>query len=106
MVNPLDEYALDQGRNIVDVMAETGAYERAPYAERLVHPHRLDNNEYEHLIATLNTEQRNFVYHIKYQVQLENNSFHYFLTGDAGKKMLQLKIQISVLRQNLRNWEE
>ncbi|KAI7853154.1 hypothetical protein BDC45DRAFT_570312 [Circinella umbellata] len=62
LANPLDEYELDEEN--VDVMAEAGAYERVPYQETFTHPTRLDNDEYEALIALLNAEQRDFVLHM------------------------------------------
>ncbi|KAG2219207.1 hypothetical protein INT45_013073 [Circinella minor] len=62
LANPLDEY--EMYKENVDVMAETGGYERVPYQETITHPTRLDYDEYEAFIALLNTEQRGFVYHM------------------------------------------
>ncbi|KAG2215279.1 hypothetical protein INT45_012701 [Circinella minor] len=52
-INPLDKYELDEMQNeqYVDVMGEAGAYEHVPYQEMIVHPERLDNDEYEALIV-------------------------------------------------------
>ncbi|KAI9496832.1 hypothetical protein BDB00DRAFT_807453 [Zychaea mexicana] len=57
IANPLDEFELE-GEQHVDVMAQTGAYERVPYQETFAQPDRLPNDQYENMIAALNTEQR------------------------------------------------
>ncbi|KAG2215280.1 hypothetical protein INT45_012702 [Circinella minor] len=106
LVNPLDEYELDEMQNeqYVDVMGEAGAYERVPYQEMIVHPERLDNDEYEALIASLNTEQRDFVFHVKHTVDTTDEPFHYFLTGGAGTGK---SLAISALYQMLtRSFDE
>ncbi|KAI9494991.1 hypothetical protein BDB00DRAFT_870981 [Zychaea mexicana] len=59
LANPLDEYGMpDMVKNEVDVMEQAGAYARTPYLETIVAPNRMNNDSYEQMIATLNTEQR------------------------------------------------
>lgn len=42
-------------------MTEMGDCQRIQYAERVVHPSRLSNEEYDRLVATFHTEQRDFL---------------------------------------------
>jgi hypothetical protein len=97
--NEFHLYALNDPQNLVNILSDTGEYERRAYSERFVPPNRLNQGEYESLVSKLNDQQRNYVYHVLHSIRNNDTEpFYHFVTGGAGtgKSLL-----INVLYQGL-----
>ena len=44
----------------------------------------LQDDEYSHLVQSLNKEQKEFLYHVLHLIQIWNEPFYCFLSGGAG----------------------
>ncbi|KAK3921374.1 ATP-dependent DNA helicase [Frankliniella fusca] len=93
-----DSYTLNDSLTKADIQTEFGTEIERENPIKFITPSKVPQADFQHLHEKLNTDQRDFVYHLSYHFQTSDEQILYFLTGGAG---VGKSLTISVIYQTL-----